>query len=164
MKSSLVRSILSSALTFMLPVAVWAKSASVDIKLSPAGGFVGKTEEVKGFVKKVGNKFIGENIIVNLKSLKTGMSLRDKHTQDHLGTAQHPEAVLVKAEGENGKGKGVIRIRGIEKPIEGTFKVQGNQMSATFPLKLSEFKIENIRYMGVGVKDQVMVNVTVPVQ
>lgn len=164
MKSVLERSLLSSFLVLTLPVIVWASSASVDIKLSPAGGFVGKTSEVKGFVKKMGNKFVGENIVVNLKSLKTGMSLRDKHTQDYLGTAQHPDAVLVKAEGENGKGKGVIRIRGIEKPIEGTFKIQGNEMSASFPLKLSEFKIENIRYMGVGVKDMVTVNVTVPVQ
>jgi hypothetical protein len=165
--SRLLSSFLGSVLWVCLlglPSLLWAAGASVDIKLSPAGGFVGKTEDVKGTVKKVGTKFVGENIVVNLKTLKTGMGLRDKHTQEHLGTAQHPEAILVKAEGENGKGKGIIKIRGIEKAIEGTYKIQGQELVATFPLKLSEFKIENIRYMGVGVKDDVVVSVTVPVQ
>lgn len=152
------------AATFSFSSLVFASSASVDIKLSPAGKFTGKTSEVKGFIKKVGTKFIGENIVVNLKSIKTGLSLRDEHTQKHLGTAQHPEAVLVKAEGENGKGTGIIRIRGIEKPITGTYEIKGKELMAAFPINLSDFKIEGIRYMGVGVKDQVVIKVNVPVQ
>lgn len=143
---------------------LFAASAAVDIKLTPAGGFTGKTTEVKGSVKKVGNKFMGENIIVNLKSLKTGMGLRDKHTQEHLDTTNFSNAILIKAEGENGKGKGTIKIKGIEKPIEGTYKVNGKELEATFPLKLSDFDIKGIRYMGVGVKDQVKVSVSIPIQ
>ncbi len=162
MKLSVVGLIIVAALTFSSTT--FAASASVEIKLSPAGSFVGKTEQVKGTVKKVGTKFVGENIVVNLKSLKTGMGLRDKHTQEHLGTAQFPEAILVKAEGENGKGKGIIKIRGIEKPIEGTYKVVGKDIVATFPIKLSEFKIENIRDMSIGVKDVANVTVTLPAQ
>lgn len=143
---------------------VWAAEATFDVKLSPTGNFTGKTSDVKGTAKKVGNKFTAENIIVNLKSVKTGMGLRDKHTQDYLKTKEFPQAVLVKAEGENGKGTGVIKIKGIEKPIAGTYKVQGKDLLAEFPLKLSEFKIEGIRYMGVGVKDDIVVKVKVPVQ
>lgn len=161
MKLSIISSFL---VTLIIPTAVFASSAAVEIKLSPAGSFVGKTEEVKGAAKKVGNKFVAENIVVNLKSLKTGMGLRDKHTQEHLETAKFPEAILVKAEGENGKGKGVIKIRGIEKAIEGTYKVSGKDLVATFPIKLSDFKIENIRYMSIGVKDMANVTVTVPAQ
>lgn len=150
-------------LSFFLSSCVWAVEASVDIKLSPAGSFVGKTPDVKGNVKKVGNKFSAENIVVNLKTLKTGMGLRDEHTQKHLETAKFPEAILVKAEGENGKGKGIIKIRGIEKPIEGTYKVVGKEFQAEFPIKLSDFGITGIRYMSVGVKDQALVKVAVPV-
>ena len=164
MKLSIIISLFIAALTLIFPSAVFAASATVDIKLTPAGGFTGKTSDVKGVVKKVGTKFVAQNIVVNLKSLKTGMGLRDKHTQDHLGTNQFPEAILVKAEGENGKGKGIIKIRGIDKLVTGTYKVNGKDLVATFPIKLSDFKIEGIRYMGVGVKDQATVNVTVPVQ
>lgn len=143
---------------------VWASEASVYVKLSPAGNFTGKTDEVKGTAKVVGSKVLAQNIIVNLKSLKTGMALRDKHTQDYLKTSAHPTAVLLKAEGENGKGKGVIRIKGIEKVISGTYKILGKNILAEFPLKLSDFKIAGIRYMGVGVKDLVTIRVQVPVQ
>ncbi len=164
MKSNIFISIIVATMMLVVPSKVFAGGAAVDIKLTPAGSFTGKTADVKGFVKKVGNKFVGENIVVSLKNLKTGMGLRDKHTQDYLQTAQHPDAILVKAEGENGKGKGTIKIRGIEKEVEGTYKVNGKELMASFPIKLSDFKIEGIRYMGVGVKDQAVVKVNVPIQ
>ncbi len=142
---------------------VWASDAFVDVKLSPAGSFTGHTSDVKGVVKKAGNRFVAQNIVVNLRSLKTKMSLRDKHTQDYLNTKEHPEAILVKAVGENGRGKGIIRIKGIEKNISGSFKVVGTDLHAEFPLKLSDFKIEGVNYMGVGVKDIINVRVKVPI-
>lgn len=143
---------------------VWGAEASFDIKLSPAGNFTGKTPDVKGVAKKVGTKFVAENIVVNLTTVKTGLALRDEHTLKYLDTKTHPNAILVKAQGENGKGTGTIKIRGIEKPITGTFKIVGSELNAEFPISLKEFKIEGIRYMGVGVKDQVVVKVKVPVQ
>ncbi len=164
MKNSIFVNTLFWGLALTFSSVVLAGNAAVDIKLTPAGSFTGKTSDVKGFVKKNGTKIVGENIVVNLKNLKTGMGLRDKHTQDYLGTAQHPDAILVKAEGENGKGRGLIKIRGIEKQVEGTYKIEGNELQASFPIKLSDFKIEGIRYMGVGVKDQVTINVSVPIQ
>jgi polyisoprenoid-binding protein YceI len=141
-----------------------AAEATFDVKLSPAGNFTGKTPEVIGTAKKAGNKFVAENISVTLTNLKTGLALRDEHTLKYLDAKTFPKAVLVKAEGENGKGKGIIKIKGIEKPITGTFKVVGNELAAEFPISLKDFKIEGIRYMGVGVKDQVIVKVKVPIQ
>lgn len=164
MKMSLMSSLFVAALSVTYSSAVMAASAAVDIKLTPAGGFTGHSEDVKGTVKKVGNKYVGDNIIVNLKTLKTGMGLRDKHTLEHLETSKFPDAILVHAEGENGKGKGTVKIRGIEKPIEGTYKISGKDLTATFPIKLSDFGINGVRYMGIGVKDSAIVNVTVPVQ
>lgn len=155
----------SIILSFLFLASIsYAAEATFDIKLSPAGNFTGKTPDVKGAAKKVGNKFVAENIVVNLTTVKTGIELRDEHTLKYLDTKTHPNAVLVKAEGENGKGKGIIKIRGIEKPIAGTFKVTGNELHAEFPISLKDFKIEGIRYMGVGVKDKVVVKVKVPVQ
>jgi hypothetical protein len=151
-------------LIFLFTSSVFASEAVVDIRLSPAGNFSAKTKAVSGFAKKVGTKVVAENITVNLKTLKTGIKLRDEHTLKHLDVENHPNAILVKAEGENGKGTGIIKIRNIEKSIKGTFKINGSNLLAEFPILLSDFKIEGIRYMGVGVKDQAMIKVNVPVK
>ncbi len=164
MKKSIRSSVVIALLSLVFSSLALASSANVAIRLSPAGGFVGKTSDVKGVVRKMGAKFEAQNIIVNLKTLKTGMGLRDKHTQEHLETSKYPDAILVKAIGENGKGEGIIKIRGVEKKVTGTYEVNGNQLTAKFPIKLSEFNISGIKYMGIGVKDDAIVTVTVPVQ
>lgn len=151
-------------LVLLISTSLFASEAVVDIRLSPAGNFSAKTPAVTGFAKKVGTKVVAENIVVDLKTLKTGIKLRDEHTLKYLDVQNHPTAILIKAEGENGKGTGVIKIRNIEKPIQGTFKMSGANLMAEFPILLSDFKIEGIRYMGVGVKDQVTIKVNVPVK
>lgn len=158
MKTSLV-----SLFIFLFSSLAFAQ-VQVNFKLSPAGSFVGKTSKVQGHVVRSGDKFTASNIQVDLKSLKTGIGLRDEHTQKHLETSKYPTAVLVSATGQGGKGTGVIRIRGIEKPIAGTYKVVGNKLEAQFDLKPSDFNITGVRYMGVGLKDLVQVSVIVPIQ
>jgi len=157
--------------TLLLPVTTllfssltWAGSAVVDVSLSPAGSFKGKTSDVKGFVTKKGDEVSAQNIIVSLKNLKTGVELRDKHTQKHLETEKFPEAVLLSAKGKDGKGTGKIKIRGIEKDISGTYKINGNELEAEFKLNLTDFKITNVKYMGAGVDDEVVLHVAVPVK
>ncbi len=138
-------------------------SANVDVKLSPAGSFKLTTKDVKGKATKQGNSVSAENIVVVLKNVNSGISLRDDHTKNkYLEVSKFPEATLISAKGENGKGTGVIKIKGIEKPISGTYAVKGNELAAQFDLKLSDFGIKGIKYMGVGVNDLVKVSVNVP--
>ncbi len=138
-------------------------SANVDVKLSPAGFFKLVTKDVKGKAIKNGNAVSAENIVVVLKNVNSGISLRDEHTKNkYLEVSKFPDATLVSAKGENGKGTGVIKIKGIEKPISGTYTVKGNELAAQFDLKLSDFGIKGIKYMGVGVNDLVKVSVNVP--
>lgn len=155
--STLMGLLLFSQLSF-------AQSVVVDVVLNPMGDFKAKTSDVKGFAVKNGNKVSAQNIVVNLKNLKTEVEARDKHTQKYLQTDKYPEAVLISAEGENGKGKGRIKIKGIEKDITGVYKIEGSALHAKFKLKLTDFKIEGINYMGVGVEDDVVLNVKVPIQ
>jgi polyisoprenoid-binding protein YceI len=145
---------------------VWAGAPGVvvDITLNPMGDFKAKTNDIKGFAVKKGDEVTASNIVVNLKTLKTGVELRDKHTQKHLGTDKFPEAVLISAQGKNGQGTGKIKIRGIEKDIKGTYQIQGNMLSAEFPVSLSDFGIEDINYMGVGVENDVKLHVLVPLK
>jgi polyisoprenoid-binding protein YceI len=145
-------------------IALGQSSAAVDVTLSPAGSFVGKTSDVKGEAIQTGDTISASNIIVNLSKLKTGVETRDKHTLKYLETDKYPHAILVSATGKAGKGEGKIKIKDIEKDIAGTYKVSGGQLEAEFPLKLSDFKISGIRYMGVGVKDDIKIRVTVPMK
>lgn len=141
-----------------------AQQATVGVTLVPAGSFKAKTSDVKGFATKKGDEVTAKNIVVDLKDLKTGVDLRDKHTKKYLETDKFPQAILVSATGKGGKGTGVIKIRGIEKNIAGTYKIEGSTLIAQFPLVLSEFEISGIKYMGVGVDDEVEVQVSVPIK
>lgn len=147
-----------------LPFPALGQSASVHVTLRPAGSFKGTTNQVIGFAKKNGQTYEAKNIRANLKSLKTGIKLRDEHTGRYLEVNKYPEAVLVSAVGSGGKGEGTIRIKGIEKKISGTYKVEGSQLTAQFPIKFSDFNITGVKYMGVGVDDEGQVNVTLPVK
>ena len=82
--------------------------------------------------------------------------------QKYLQTDKFPEAILSSAIGKNGKGKGKIKIKGIEKEISGTYTVQDKKLNADFKLQLSNFDIKDISYMGVGVEDEVTLHVSVP--
>ncbi|MNK93821.1 YceI-like domain protein [compost metagenome] len=137
---------------------------TVDVSLNPMGNFEAKTSSVSGTATMTGDEISAQNVVVNLKGLKTGVDLRDKHTQKHLETGKFPEAVLISAKGKGGKGTGKIKIRGIEKEISGTYKVEKNMLKADFDLMLNEFKIENINYMGVGVEDKVTLHVVIPIK
>jgi hypothetical protein len=145
-------------------LSVFAQEAIFDVSLTPAGSFKGKTSEVIGAAIRKGAMVEARNIIVHLKNIQTGIHVRDEHTQRHLETNKFPDAVLVSAQGQNGQGTGVIKIHGIQKNIAGTYKIVGNHLLAQFPLKLSDFNITGIRYMGVGVEDQIRLQVSVPLK
>lgn len=142
---------------------VFGQEAVVDISLSPAGSFKAKTQEVSGTVSRQGDVLVASNIVVKLSQLDTGIELRNEHTREYLKVSEFPEAILLHAQGSQGKGSGRIKIMGQEKDIQGTYTVDGKMLRAKFPLSLKEFGITGIRYMGVGVKDQITVNVTLPV-
>lgn len=140
-------------------------SAVADVSLTPAGDFKAKTEDVEGFAILKGDTVTAENIVVNLKNLKTGLALRDKHAREkYLEVNKYPEITLVKAIGKGGKGKGRIKYRGVEKEVQGTYSIKENSLIANFPMKLSQFNISGIKYMGVGVDDEIKVNVVLPLK
>jgi len=151
-------------LSLLFVSAVFAQSAIVDVSLTPAGSFKAKTSEVKGAAIRKGKMVEAQNVVVGLKKLDTGIGVRDQHTRKHLDVDHFPEAILVSAKGENGKGEGVIKIKGIEQKISGTYKIEGSNLVAEFPLKLSDFKISGIKYMGVGVEDEVHLTVSLPLK
>ncbi|MGZ3770136.1 MAG: YceI family protein [Bdellovibrio sp.] len=148
----------------LFSLSAFGQSVTVDVVLNPMGDFKAKTADVKGEATVKGDEVTAKNIVVNLKSLKTGLELRDKHTQKYLDTKTYPEAVLVSATGKGGKGKGKIKIRGVEKDVDGTYNVEGKTLKADFKLSIADFGIKDINYMGVGVEEQVTIHVAVPIK
>ncbi|MEY4616852.1 MAG: hypothetical protein RJB66_1812 [Pseudomonadota bacterium] len=150
---------------------IWGASLSLDaapveisVKLSPAGSFVIKGESVEGSASVQGNTVKATSISIPTQSLKTGINLRDKHMLERLESDKYPTVTLLTGEGSAGQGKGTIKIKNIEKPISGTYSIEKDHISAQFKLNLSDFAIEKIRYLSVGVKDEVEVTVLVPIQ
>lgn len=138
--------------------------AVVSITLSPAGSFKAESTKVTGTAQKTADGVKAENIEVHLKNLSTGVSLRDKHAKEYLMVDKYPTAKLIKAEGKGGKGKATVEIKGVQKEVTGTYKIVGSLLQAQFKLLLSDVKIKVDRYMGVGPKDEVTINVTVPIK
>lgn len=139
---------------------------TVDLKMSPMGSFQATTKDIKGKIKLKNNELMAENLSVSLKNLTSKLEFRDKHMREkYLEVDKFPEATLLLGKGKDGKGDGKIKIKGIEQPIKGTYKlVNDSEVEATFEIKLSDFKITGIKHAGVGVKDQAVVTVVVPVE
>lgn len=151
-------------LSTLISMSAFAQQATVDVSLRPAGAFKGTTTDVKGFAVQKGDSVEAQNITVGLKAIKTGINLRDEHTRKHLEVEKFPEAILVSAKGKDGKGEGLVKIKGIEKKVSGTYKIEGNTLVADFPIKFSDYNISGIKYMGVGVDDNGMIHVSVPLK
>ncbi|MGE0762223.1 MAG: YceI family protein [Bdellovibrionales bacterium] len=139
-------------------------TAAVDVVLNPAGSFRAETKKVTGYAYKTKDGVAAENIKVDLRTLTTGVSLRDQHTKKRLHTDKHPFAKLVKATGKGGIGKGIVEIKGMRREVTGTYKIVGKELQAEFPLTLTELQITDANYMGVGVDDKMVLKVNVPLK
>ncbi len=148
---------------------VLAQAQKSDLKifvtLTPAGDFVAKTTAVKGVVvEKTDGSFIAENIEVDLNSVKTGISMRDDHMKEkYLDTKTYPKAILKKAVGKGGSGVGVLNIKGKDVNVKGTYKKEGNHLVSEFTLKLADVGIADVNYKGVGVDEEVKIEIAVPI-
>jgi hypothetical protein len=147
----------------MVSATAFGSQVAVDVKLSPAGSFKAETAKITGSATKTADGVVAENIVVDATTFKTGISLRDEHFKKRLQTDKFPQIKLVKAVGKEGKGKARIEIMGMTKDYAGTYTVDGNTIKAQFPVKLPDLKITDVKYMGVGVKDEVVIHVDIPI-
>ncbi len=134
--------------------------------LNPMGDFIGTMKVISGSVSLQDGKFKGKDIVVDLNSLSTGMELRDDHAKNkYLEVKKYPTAVLLEAVGANGVGKARIKVKDKESLVSGTYKVSssGKNLKAEFKIKLSSFGIAEINFKGIGVEDEVRIEVVVPV-
>ena len=130
----------------------------------PGMSFQAKSSKVKGKVMKADGAFKAEKLSVKVKSLKTEMDLRDEHLREKLKYKEYSNIVVTNGQAKDGKGTATIEIKGVKKPVSFTYKENGKLFVAKFNLSLKEFGITGISYMGLGVKDQVTVEASVPIK
>src|SRR5690606_24524643 len=120
--------------------------------------FVARSSALQGVVVRTsGGGIEARNLTLGLNSLKTGISMRDRHMKDkYLETAKHPRACLSDRV-MHGKFAGLLKIRGIRKKVAGEYEIVGNEVKAEFVVHISDFNIDSPSYMGVGVENEVTV-------
>ena len=116
------------------------------------------------------------SLVVDLRTLATGIGLRDQHMRENylevgkgpgFDTATLSEIVLngFTADMPEGKGSftGVLALHGVSKAVTGPVEVRrpdaGLRVKASFPVELADYGIRKPRYLGIGVRDTVQVEV-----
>ena len=168
--------------TALFAAGTWSV-AQPDVKvtcpLTIGGSFDAKTKALAGSLTTSAAKptALDGSLTVDLRTLDTGIGLRNDHLRAkylEVDKAQgYDKAVLseieltgVNADAPDGKGSfsGSLMLHGVKKAVTGPVEVRkagsGLRVKASFPVNLSEYEIPEPRYLGVGVKNTVQVEVT----
>lgn len=153
------------SIVFLSTLSAWSQNVKVAVTLNPAGDFVAESNSVVGKATEDDKGMIeASDLKLDVKTLKTGISLRDEHMiNKYLEAAKYPEIVVKLSKGKDGKGLAALVIKGKQGKVSGTYeKVGADKVKAKFDLKLSDFDIKDISYKGIGVEDVVKVEAIVP--
>ncbi|MGE3680569.1 MAG: YceI family protein [Bdellovibrionales bacterium] len=116
-------------------------------------------------------KLRGE-IEVDMRSLETGIALRDRHLKEtYIQTKEFPHAKLqlkglslsakdLKSGFKNRDFAGDLHFHGVKKPITGQLDLEpGLKMQARFKIRLTDFDVKVPSYLGVTVAETLDVEV-----
>jgi polyisoprenoid-binding protein YceI len=127
----------------------------VKVGLYPMGSFEITGDHVDGTAAK--------ELKVEVDTLKTGMSLRDRHLHEKLESDKYKFITVSNVKAKDGSGTADIKIHNVSKNVPFTYKdADSGKATATFKLSLKDYNLTNINYKGVGVEDEVEVTATVP--
>jgi polyisoprenoid-binding protein YceI len=153
-------------------------SLTVLCPLTVGGSFEAKTGALTGELTLDAGQSgpVTGELTVDLRTLATGIGLRDHHMRerylevqrgDSFAAARLDRIRLDDLDHLNPAAKatfsGVLTLHGEERQVTGTADIRrsdpGLRVTATFLLKLTEFEIPNRRYLGVGVRNEIVVAV-----
>ena len=115
--------------------------------------------------------------MVDLSRLDTGITLRNAHLRDKyleldrggdFATAVLSDVRLDNVDSATFQGetpfRGTLRLHGTRKPVTGQadIRLEGSdvRVAASFPVRIDDYGIAPPRYLGVGVKNEVQVRVS----
>ncbi len=147
--------------------------------LTVGGSFEATTAAVSGTLALAGLHpvVLSGELVVDLKTLDSGIALRNDHLRNEyleVGKGEGFERATladihlgdVDPDGFQGRTSfsGTFRVHGAERPVTGQAQIhrEGSEVlvEATFPVTLPDYGIPKPRYLGVGVRDTVRVQVS----
>ena len=144
--------------------------------LTVGGNFSATTTVIEGVVAADASGRLRGALEIDLATLDTGIELRNTHLRDtylEVDRGQNFARAVLSAialdgadprtfEGETAF-RATLRLHGVERPVSGVAELSrtpdGIGVVARFPVALSDHAIQAPRYLGVGVRDQVRVEV-----
>lgn len=155
-----MKKILISFLFLLSTVAMAENQVILNVGLTPAGSFQATSKKVKGNLVKTGDSFTADTISVSIESFKTGIDLRDEHFWKHLNSSKHSKATLTNLKAQAGKATADLEVNGIKKSVSMTYKIQNNEVVAHMNVNAQDYSLPKAEYLGVGVSNDVKVEVT----
>jgi len=142
--------------------------------LTVGGSFEAKTKNLSGDVTPASDEqgAVRGALKVELQTLATGISIRDRHMKNnYLEVEKGPDfstATIEDIRVEKLEGKTVfsamLSLHGQKKKVTGAAELQEKdgkvRVQAQFPVKVSEFEIPAPTYLGVGVRDEIQIKVS----
>jgi len=163
-------------LNLLLIAATWTvvpAESPVSFLATGKPGFLkirGEGASLSGAATDEGGKLSG-SFKVALSALKTGIDLRDEHMKEkYLETGKHPEASLtldpiavdLAKGGDDLAFTGKLTVKGVEKPVSGTFDLEPEKDGAVkgkavFKVVIEDYPIGVPSHLGVTVAESVEV-------
>jgi polyisoprenoid-binding protein YceI len=156
--------------------AITGGKVAVVCSLTVGGSFEATTKSLSGELSvppAAGDAVVLQGALhVDFQTLETGIGLRDRHMRrDYLQVERGQDfsaATFTELRIEKMDGKttftGTLRLHGQSKRVSGTAELQRRdgsvRVQARFALRMSEFQIPIPAYLGVGVRDEMQVSVT----
>ena len=126
------------------------------------GSFTATSEKAKGRLLKSGSTFTADRISVFVSSFKTENELRDKHFAEHIGGGKkqtHPRIDITELKAQNGEGEAKLTLNGVTKPVKMKYEDKNGFVEASFKVSSTDFNLPKAQYLGIGVENDVAVNV-----
>ena len=142
------------------------------------GSFDARTQALEGLISARSDALpvLDGSLVVDLRTLDTGIGLRNQHLRENYlevgngpgfdrATLSQLRVVGFQPDAPEGKRSftGLLTLHGVTQAVSGTVDFQptrtGLRVRASFPLVLADYGIRKPRYLGIGVKDAVQIEV-----
>jgi polyisoprenoid-binding protein YceI len=142
--------------------------------LTVGGSFEAKTKTLSGDIAPAGDQpgAVRGALRVELQTLETGIGMRDRHMRNNylevekgpmFSTATIDDIRVEKLEGKT-VFSGLLTLHGQRRKVSGAAELQQHdgriRVQAQFALKVSDFEIPAPTYLGVGVRDEIQIKVS----
>lgn len=135
----------------------------------------GQASELTGQALRTGDRITSGEVKVPVKSLKTGMAMRDEHMRERIFKAAdgtYPDLTFKATQSNCATGsaemhcsiQGLFSIRGTEKPATFDCTSTDQNLSCRSNLKLSDYSIEQPSQLGIKVSNDISVDIQLKIE